>query len=75
MQKSDDEEEWPERRGSADNDDTFLFEREFDEADGVKEEVIEKRGMGSWKGNCWVVLMVLATVAGRRILRGGFREF
>jgi hypothetical protein len=43
--------------------------------EGKKEEEVVKSGGRSIMSVLWVVLSVIATLAGRRILRTGFREF
>lgn len=75
--------------GSADDDDTLLPEHEFDtgslssddDDDEDDDETVdgeEGRGSGrgrrSIKSNLWVALCTMATLAGRRMLTGSFRE-
>jgi hypothetical protein len=69
--------------GSADDDDTLLPEHEsqFDsgsmsDSEDEDEMTNEEGGgrRGGFKSSLWVVLVTMATLAGRKILRGGFRE-
>jgi hypothetical protein len=69
--------------GSADDDDTLLPEHEFQFATGSMSDSEDEDGTneaggsgrrGGFKSSLWVVLVTMATLAGRRILRGGFRE-
>lgn len=69
--------------GSADDDDTLLPEHEFETgsitSDDDDDETIDgdeghRSGRRSIKSSLWVVLCTMATLAGRRMLTGSFRE-
>lgn len=63
-----------------DDEETLLSEPELEFEEGSEgedekgEEGSTGRGRGSVKSTLWVILMTGATICGRRILRGGFRE-
>lgn len=60
----------------AEDDETLLADHDEASEDGEKggeDDVLGSRG--GMKSSFWMVLMTLATLAGRRILNGGFRKF
>lgn len=77
MEKEKDREEWA---GTSD-DETVLPIHDVDDDelsdDGDDADFNERMGSGrkSIKGTLWVILATTATLAGRRILRSGFREY
>jgi len=50
-------------------------EEESEDEEGGQEEVVSGRGRNGIMGVLWVVLSVVGTLGGRRMLRGGFGEF
>lgn len=66
-------------RGENEDRDGFEKEGEDEDEDEYRDEGEgegSRRGLSrSTKGTIWVVLMTMSTLIGRRILRGGFREF
>jgi len=69
------ERDGPGRDGADEESGTLLPpDHEFDEDDEDEEE-LNGGARRSIRPNLWMVLSVLATLAGRRVLRGGLGEF
>jgi len=75
MEKEKDREEWA---GTSDDETVLPMHDDDDELSNDGDADLNER-MGSHrksiKGTLWVILATTATLAGRRILRGGFREY
>jgi hypothetical protein len=69
------ERDGPERDGADEERGTLLPDRTFDASDDEDEEELDGGARRSIRPNLWMVLSVLATLAGRRILRGRLGEF
>ena len=58
--------------GGADDDETLLAEHELEDEEDEKAGLSGSRR--SMKSSVWMILMTMATLDGRRLLPGGFRE-
>jgi len=75
MEKEKDREEWA---GTSDDETVLPMHDDDDELSNDGDADLNGRmgsGRKSIKGILWVILATTATLAGRRILRGGFREY